>query len=116
MKASNLVRTADGVGRWPPFLLASHSALQREIWGVELPAAPAAGASEGAAGEGFKLGPGNVDQSICCECLCVPCRATGVTGPFLLWCLLRLYGKSHLLSHKKIDQYMSAAFLSKAAF
>lgn len=50
-------------GRWPPFLLASHSALQREIWGIELTAVPAAGASEDAAGEGFRLGPASVDQT-----------------------------------------------------
>lgn len=39
--------------RWPPFLLASYSALQRGIWGVVLPAAPAAGAATDAAGEGL---------------------------------------------------------------
>lgn len=50
-------------GRWPPFLLASYSALQRGMWGVERAAAPAAGASEGAAGEGLRLGPGDVDQA-----------------------------------------------------
>lgn len=75
-------------GRWPPFLLASYSALQREIWGVELPAASAAGASEDAVGEGLRLGPGNMDQAkyLLWTLVCAPCRAAGVTGPFLLLC------------------------------
>lgn len=49
--------------QWPPFLLASYLALQREILGVELPAATATGASEDAAGEGLRSGPGNADQA-----------------------------------------------------
>lgn len=49
--------------QWPRFLLASSLALQREIWGVEQPAATAAGASEDAVGEGLRLGPGNTNQA-----------------------------------------------------
>lgn len=57
-----------------------------------------------------------IRQNICWDHLCVPCRAAGVTGPFFLLCLWGLCGKSHLFRYKKIDQYVSAALIPRAAF
>lgn len=54
-------------------------------------------------------------QNVCCEHLCALYRVAGVTAPGLLSRFLELYGKSHLLCCKKIDQSMSAALLCRAA-
>lgn len=56
-----------------------------------------------------------VRRNVCCEPLCALCRAAGVTAPGLLSCLLGLYGKSHLLRCKEINQSVSAALLCRAA-
>jgi len=97
-------------GRWPPFLLASCSALQREIWGVEGPAAPATDASEDAVGKGLGPGPGNVDHA---EYL----LRTTVCAVWDSWCHWSLLAFMSVGALWKIPSIMSqkTAIISRAA-